>query len=249
MKTLLITGATSGIGLALAHHAAKCGYKVLACGRNQSALDKLEEIVNIDTLQFDVTNELETQEVLKQCEFDTAVLNAGTCEYVEVDKFEPAMFKRVFEPNFFGVVNCVNALLPSIKSGQSLVFVDSMARFLPFTQAQAYGASKAALYYFAKSLEVDLLDKGVTVQTVSPGFVKTPLTDKNEFDMPMLISAEQAAIDMLAAIEKGKRSIFFPTVFGLILRTFNILPANLKRKLAYSMRVKALQNLKEQEKV
>ncbi|GGW85703.1 SDR family NAD(P)-dependent oxidoreductase [Alteromonas halophila] len=238
MKKMLITGATSGIGKALAEHAAQQGYEVIACGRNQDALAELSAHDNITGCQFDVSDEAETRTTLSGQAFDIAVLNAGTCEYVDIDDFEPDMFRRVFEPNFFGVVNCVNGLLPNLNESKQLVIVDSMARLFPFTRSEAYGASKAALHYFTKSLEVDLERRGVCVQSVSPGFVETPLTDKNDFEMPMIISAEKAAKDLLTGIEKQRRSIFFPTLFGLILRTMHNLPAPLQRALSISMRDK-----------
>ena len=238
MKTILITGATSGIGKALAIHAAKEGYRVIACGRNKDALDELSSNSNIDACQFDVTDLEDARRALSAVKFDIAVLNAGTCEYVDIDNFEPDMFRRVFQPNFFGVVNCVDALLPKLQQGDKLVIVDSMARLLPFTKSQAYGASKAALHYFTKSLEVDLHHKGIKVQAVSPGFVETPLTDKNDFEMPMKISAEEAAQAMLAGIENDKQTVFFPRIFGFILRFLHILPTMLQKRISLSMRKK-----------
>lgn len=236
MKRILITGATSGIGKALAEYAASCNYQVIACGRNKDALDTLGKHANIETCRFDVTSLEDTRSALQSIECDIAVLNAGTCEYVDVDDFEPDMFRRVFEPNFFGVINCVDALLPKMKQGSKIVIVDSMARLLPFTRSQAYGASKAALHYFTKSLEVDLHHKGVHVQAVSPGFVETPLTDKNDFEMPMKISSVDAAKAMLKGIESAKQTVFFPRVFGLILRLMNILPTPVKKRLSLAMR-------------
>ena len=238
MKTILITGATSGIGKALAIHAAKEGYRVIACGRNKDALNELSSNSSIDACQFDVTDLDDARRALATVKFDIAVLNAGTCEYVDIDNFEPDMFRRVFEPNFFGVVNCVDALLPKLQQGDKLVIVDSMARLLPFTKSQAYGASKAALHYFTKSLEVDLHHKGIKVQAVSPGFVETPLTDKNDFEMPMKISAEEAAKAMLAGIENDKQTVFFPRIFGLVLRFLHILPTMLQKRISLSMRKK-----------
>ena len=91
-------------------------------------------------------------------------------------------------------------------------------------------------HYFTKSLEVDLHDRGVKVQAVSPGFVETPLTDKNDFDMPMKITAEEAARSMLEGIEGNKRTIFFPKMFGYILRFMNLLPSGLQTRLSLSMR-------------
>lgn len=238
MKTLLITGATSGIGKALAEHAANSGYNVIACGRNKNVLDSLSEHPNIQACQFDVTSLEDTREALRTQTFDVAILNAGTCEYVDVDDFEPDMFRRVFEPNFFGVVHCVDAILPILKKGNKVVIVDSMARLLPFTRSQAYGASKAALHYFTKSLEVDLHDKGIDVQAVSPGFVETPLTDKNDFEMPMKITASEAAKAMLKGIESNKQTVFFPRLFGIILRFMHILPTPIQKRLSLAMREK-----------
>lgn len=238
MTTILVTGATSGIGEAFTKHAASQGYRIIACGRNQDKLDELAKDNNISPLQFDVSNKEATAEALAGCHFDIAVLNAGTCEYVDIDEFEPELFRRVFEANFFGVVNCVNGLLPNLTKGSKLVIVDSMARLFPFTRSEAYGASKAALHYFTKSLEIDLEKKGVKVQSVSPGFVETPLTDQNDFDMPMIIKAERAAKDLLTGIEKNRQSIFFPTVFGWIMRFLHILPVPLQRKLSLLMRDK-----------
>ncbi len=238
MTTMLITGATSGIGEALAQHAADQGYQIIACGRNQDKLDELSHHDNISPLQFDVSDKNATYNALSTCDFDIAVLNAGTCEYVDIEEFETEMFRRVFEANFFGVVNCVNGLLPKLNKGKKLVIVDSMARLLPFTRTEAYGSSKAALHYFTKSLEVDLWDKGVKVQAVSPGFVETPLTDKNDFDMPMMIKVDRAAKDLLHGIEKNHQTIFFPTVFGWIMRFMHILPTAVQRRLSLSMRNK-----------
>lgn len=132
-KTILITGATSGIGEALCQLAASRDYKVIACGRNVDKLNELKKINNVETLQFDVTDELSTRKALSQINCDIAVLNAGTCEYVDVDAIEPAMFHRVFEPNFFGVVNCVAALKSSLMAGDQLVIIDSLARLLPLS--------------------------------------------------------------------------------------------------------------------
>ncbi len=238
MTTMLITGATSGIGYALAQRAVEDGYQVIACGRNQDKLDELSRHSHITSLQFDVSDAEATAEALKEARYDIAVLNAGTCEYVDIDEYDPEMFRRVFEANFFGVVNCVNGLLPTLRKGKKLVIVDSMARLFPFTRSEAYGSSKAALHYFTKSLEVDLWDRGVKVQSVSPGFVETPLTEQNDFDMPMMIKVEKAAEELLHGIKKNRQSIFFPTRFGLIMRFLHILPVPLQRKLSLTMRNK-----------
>jgi short-subunit dehydrogenase len=238
MKRILITGATSGIGEALAQHAAKHGHHVIACGRNEDKLNELSKSENITTCRFDATNPEQTKDVLQNIDFDIAVINAGTCEYVDVKNVEPDMFRRVFEINVFGAVNVVTSLLKTAKRGDKIVFVDSLARLLPFTRSQAYGGSKAALHYIAKSFEVDLASSGIQVQTVSPGFVKTPLTDKNDFQMPMAISAHRAAEYMLSGILSDKSNVYFPKRFSAFIRFLNFLPEFVQRKLCISMRSK-----------
>ncbi len=239
MKTILITGATSGIGKALATLCASRGYHVIACGRNEKVLKDLEKIQNVKTLKFDVTDIQQSQSILGNVKPDIAVLNAGVCEYVDVENFEAEMFQRVFSANFFGIVNSISGLLPNMRSGSQIVVVDSLARLLPFTRSQAYGASKAAVHYLTKSLEVDLAKKNIRVQSVSPGFVETPLTDKNDFEMPTKITVEEAVEDMLDGIESSKSSIYFPMGFSLLLRFLSILPSKIKVALSKKIKNKA----------
>jgi NAD(P)-dependent dehydrogenase (short-subunit alcohol dehydrogenase family) len=236
MKRLLVTGATSGIGEAVALLAAKNGYVVIACGRNKDKLAILEQQPNISTCQFDVTDLQATKTALAEVECDIVLLNAGTCEYVDVNAIDAAMFQRVFDANVFGVVNVIEALSPKLVAGNKLVFVDSLARLLPFARSQAYGASKAALHYMAKSFAVDFAAKGIQVQTISPGFVKTPLTDKNDFPMPMSIEVEEAAQDILNGLASRQASVYFPTRFSLLLRCLDALPEFIQHKLCLSMR-------------
>jgi len=236
MATILITGATSGLGEALLKEACANGHAVIACGRNQDKLNELQNIDNVTTIKFDASDEAATNKALAGVKCDIAVLNAGTCEYVDINNIEPDMFRRVFDINVFGTVNVASALLPSLQRGNKLVFVDSMARLLPFTRSQAYGASKAALHYACKSFEVDLKSKGIAVQSMSPGFVKTPLTEKNDFPMPMAITAEQAAQYMLKGILSNKSAVYFPRRFGTIIRFLNFLPEAVQHKICISMR-------------
>ncbi len=236
MTTILITGATSGLGEALAREASEQGHMVIACGRNENKLDELSKLSNVSTLQFDVTNEQQTRTALEKVNIDIAVLNAGTCEYVDIRQVEPDMFRRVFDINVFGVINVVAALLPNLKKGNKLVFVDSLARMLPFTRSQAYGASKAALNYACKSFEVDLSNKQIDVQSMSPGFVKTPLTEKNDFPMPMAITSEEAAKYMLSGIFSNRSSVYFPRRFSWMIRLLNLMPEFIQRKICVSMR-------------
>ncbi|RUO79252.1 SDR family NAD(P)-dependent oxidoreductase [Pseudidiomarina taiwanensis] len=227
MKRILITGATSGIGKQLAIDYAKLGNEVIACGRNQKALDELVEIGagRISACQLDVSNAEQTRAALAdKTGLDIVILSAGVCEYLDVEQFEAALFERVFEVNIFGAMRCVEAVLPNLAAGSHLVLVGSTARLLPFTRAQAYGGSKAALSYIANSLQVDLAERGIRVQTVSPGFVETPMTDANDFEMPMRVTVDDASKAIRRGIEKNRTDIAFPRVFATVLKLLSLLP-------------------------
>ena len=236
---ILITGATSGIGYQLAQDYAKQGHTVIACGRNQEALDELADIDrdNIQTLRFDITDIENTKQALADIErVDLAILSAGMCEYLDVKQFDAGMFERVFRVNVFGTMNTVEALLPLMPEGSKLVIVGSLARLLPFTKAQAYGGSKAAIQYITRTLEVDLKEAyGIDVLGVSPGFVKTPMTDANDFEMPMRVSVEFASKAIRKGIEKGKRDIGFPALFSGMLRVMSLLPQGMQIALSRRM--------------
>lgn len=237
MKDILITGASSGIGRATALAAADAGWRVIACGRNQERLDALsEEQAEIQTLAFDVADVEDCRRALGDVSPDVVLLNAGTCEYVDIDNWDVDLFRRVFDANVFGVVNCLDPLLPNLERGSQLVIVDSMARLLPFTRSQAYGSSKAAVFYLAKTLEVDLKDRGIRVQSISPGFVDTPLTEQNDFAMPMQVSAEDAAKSIMQCITRKTRNGYFPTVFATIVRALSLLPMPLQTALCGRLR-------------
>lgn len=170
---------------------------------------------------------------------DICIICAGHCEYLDdVENIDLAMFQRVFETNFFGALRTVQVALPVMQSASAqgyaqgedtarkplFVFISSLASVVPFPRAEAYGASKAALGYFAESLRLDLLDKGVDVLLVDPGFVKTPMTDKNDFDMPFLMETEEAASRIVRAIEKRAMYCSFPRRLAWPLRFFSSVP-------------------------
>ncbi|PSW15850.1 short-chain dehydrogenase [Photobacterium rosenbergii] len=230
-KKVLITGASSGIGKQLAIDYAKNGWSVLGCGQNKERLLALsEENGNITTVNFDVTDNQDVQQMLSALDEipDLIILNAGTCEYIEHGHVDVALFRRVYEVNIFGLLNCIEALQSSFNENTHLVIIGSTASYLPLPRAEAYGSSKAAIAYIANTLAIDLENKGVTVSLVSPGFVKTPLTDKNDFAMPMLMSPEFASEKIRNGIEAKKKEIHFPLKFSLFLKFIALLPLRLQ---------------------
>ncbi|TRW49844.1 SDR family NAD(P)-dependent oxidoreductase [Aliidiomarina halalkaliphila] len=243
---ILITGATSGIGRQLVEDYTKSGADVVACGRNLEKLAGVKDDCKahqgkVLTLAFDVTDRAQTTRVLsdflREQEITVAILNAGVCEYIDDPlHFDAALVERVFAANFFGVVYCLQALLARMPVSSKIAIVDSMARQFPFVRAEAYGASKAAIHYFARSLQADIGQNGVQVITISPGFVKTPLTDKNDFEMPMRVSVEHASLAIRRGIAKGKSHIAFPRLFGGILSLLERLPRGIQNYLATRMK-------------
>ncbi|MDX1588827.1 MAG: SDR family NAD(P)-dependent oxidoreductase [Oleiphilaceae bacterium] len=246
-RTVWLTGATSGIGLSVLEMLVAQGHRVIATGRSRDRLDELARRHNglVIPLPGDTTSDEDCArmgEFLSQQEsLDWAILNAGTCEYMDVADFDAEMVARVMNTNVVGSARSVQAALPalraSVKQGRApmLALVSSSAWWFPFTRAEAYGASKAALTYFGQSLRADLKAENITVSVVSPGFVKTPLTDQNDFPMPFLISAEDAAERIVSGLAKGRREIQFPKRFTLTLKLMGLLPQWLTDALAASM--------------
>jgi len=229
VPVILLTGATSGIGEALCIKYAALGWLVIACGRNTVKLATLAEIPNVSTLQIELDDAAEVKDKLSELPpLDLVILNAGTCEYIDDAKhFDGQLFSRVIQTNLISVGYCLEALLPSMKKGSQLALVGSSASFLPFSRAQAYGASKAGIAYLANCLAIDLETEGIDVSLIRPGFVKTPLTDKNDFNMPMTISSEQAANYIIKGLSNRTFDIHFPKKFTFILKVLSCLPTRL----------------------
>ncbi|MBO9491177.1 SDR family NAD(P)-dependent oxidoreductase [Endozoicomonas sp. G2_1] len=237
---VMITGASSGIGKALALHYAANNYQVIACGRNQDRLAELEnKSANITTASFDVTDKQALYEHADNCQTtpDIIILNAGDCEYIDDARhFDGDLFERVIQINLIAIGHLIATWLPKLKPGSQLVLVGSSVTLLPLSRAEAYGASKAALAYLAQTLSIDLYDKSIDISLVSPGFVKTPLTDKNDFPMPFLLTPEQAAQRIAAGVSKRQFNIVFPKRLTWLLRLFNALPFSWWRKISQKLR-------------
>ncbi|AKG68533.1 Serine 3-dehydrogenase [Serratia fonticola] len=236
MMTVLITGASSGIGAGLAKSWADDGCQVIACGRDRARLEALQQYSpNITLRVFDMTDREACHLALADCTADLIVLCAGTCEYLEQGVVDAALVERVMSTNFQGPVNCLAALQTQLLPGSRVALVSSMAHWLPFPRAEAYGASKAALTWFANSLRLDWEHKGIAVTVVSPGFVDTPLTRKNDFPMPGQVSVDDAVKAIRHGLAKGKKHIAFPTGFSLVMKLLSGLPNFLQRRLLRRM--------------
>ncbi|SHO57278.1 SDR family NAD(P)-dependent oxidoreductase [Vibrio quintilis] len=232
MKTVLITGATSGIGQQLAADYAQDGWSVVACGRNEQRLEALKEShPGIRTLRFDVTQLQEAEAAFAQLSFvpDLWILNAGDCEYIDDGQIDSELCRRVMNVNFFGVLHCLQAAQRYLRSGNHVAVVSSVASVVPLPRSEAYGASKAALDYFLSALQLDWHHKDIDISLISPGFVDTPLTQKNTFAMPMCISVQDASKAIRMALAKRKSRIYFPRLFTGMLRLIRLLPHDIQQ--------------------
>ena len=241
--TCLITGASSGIGRQLALHYANNGWTVYAVARSKDKLDELAKNERINALPLDLTDNNAIKHAATQLQQDGVVidlllLNAGTCEYVDADDLDLDAFERTFAINFHAVVAATKYFMPLLKASLNpqLAIVSSMAHFFPFTRAEAYGASKAAVSYFVDSLRVDLAESDISVHLIEPGFVDTPLTQKNDFAMPFLVSVEQAADRIYTGLAAGQSRIRFPRRLSVMLKLLSLLPYNLRNNVAQRMK-------------
>lgn len=231
---ILITGATSGIGQQLALDYVAQGDEVIVCGRNQQVLDELQaRSPLLHSLALDVTNLKQCIKAFGQLPFvpDIWIFNAGVCEYIDNGELDSGLIKRVMDVNFFGVVHCLEAMIPYQAQGQQVVVVSSIAGELALPRAEAYGASKAAISYLTQALALDWERRGIALSLVMPGFVATPLTQKNTFSMPMMISVNEASQQIRQQLREGKRFIYLPKRFTTLLRLVAMLPYRWQQKL------------------
>ncbi|APE31109.1 short-chain dehydrogenase [Halomonas aestuarii] len=246
-QRIWLTGATSGIGRALAERLLEQGHRVALSARSESALGELAAgHDNALLLPLDVADRQAVRQAGERLGeafggLDLAILNAGTCEYLDVRDFDVDLVERVFAPNFFGAVYCIDAALPLLRRARAegghplLAATSSAAAYLPLPRAEAYGASKAALSHFLESLRLDLTSEGIGVSLIHPGFVKTPLTDLNDFPMPMRVTVDEAAETILGGLERRRLDIHFPRRFTLLVRLMGILPPGLRHRLGLRM--------------
>ena len=234
MSRIWLTGASSGIGAALASQLLEQGHRLALSARQVAPLQALATRYEDQVLVLpgDLTDPAQVADICRTIDarwgaLDLVILNAGTCEYLEPGHFDTRLVERVLTTNLLGTSHCLEAALPLLRRGQRphLVGVCSAVTWLALPRAGAYGASKAALRYLFESLRIDLAAEGIDVTLVSPGFVDTPLTRRNDFPMPMRWSAQRAARHITQRLPARPLDIAFPWFFAFVLRSLGRLPA------------------------
>jgi short-subunit dehydrogenase len=238
MKSIFITGATSGIGLALAKLYAKQGWRVGVMGRDGTKIsDWLKSEKNVEFFEVDVTNREDVKKAVanfsSRTGIDIIVANAGIA-YKHKSKMPDFDYSiKIVHVNLLGVMYTVEAALPFMVKQNSghIVLVSSIAGYNGLPGVSIYGATKAAVTSMGESLALDMKKFNIHTTVICPGFINTPLTQVNPHPMPFMISAELAAQKIQYAIVKKKPLYCFPFVFTTIVRFLGILPRCIYRYL------------------
>lgn len=228
-KTYWLVGASEGLGQALARRMSKAGTHLVLSARNEDALKALAADLpgRSLVLPMDVTDPESVAAAAAQLgRIDGVVFLAGVYWPMKATEWDADKAAQMIDVNVNGAIRTVGAALPQMlaRGGGHIVLTGSLSAYRGLPGAIGYGASKAAIMSLAESMHCDLHQTGVDVQLVNPGFVRTRLTDKNDFKMPFLMEPEKAAKAMLAHMETDKFAVDFPWLFSTVFRLSRFLP-------------------------
>ncbi|HSG03919.1 MAG TPA: SDR family NAD(P)-dependent oxidoreductase [Marinobacterium sp.] len=238
MERIWITGGGTGIGRELALAYAQRGSRVWISGRR---LEVLQEVANeargysgeVHCAPLDVTDSSACEQVWSTIldesgGVERVILNAGDHREMPVEAFSQQTMEHLINVNLFGVTRLIEQVLPwMLQQGGQLAIVASLAGYRGLPLAAAYGASKAALINMTEAMRAELEGGPVDLRLINPGFVRTPLTDRNQFEMPSLIDADVAAQRIISGLDGKCFEIRFPTMFAATLRLLSMLPYRL----------------------
>jgi short-subunit dehydrogenase len=226
-----ITGASTGIGAATAHELAKRGHQLFLTARSA---DKLAGLPG-EAKPGDVTDRDAMRRIAEEiAPLDIALLNAGTYAPVTPETFGADLVRSHVEVNVMGTVHCIESVLPEMlrRRAGRIAVVASVTGFAALPRAEAYGATKAFLISMCDSLRADLDGSGVAVTVINPGFVRTPLTEQNDFKMLFLMDADKAARIIADGLARGKPEISFPLRMALAMKLLGSVPGPVARRYA-----------------
>jgi len=238
--TAVITGASSGIGRELAARYSKTATKLYLIARRGDALNELasqlfDNKASIKTLAVDITDfqalRSVCQDICDECEsVDLVIANAGISSEHKAELYNFWDFKKIIDTNLLGIAAIFDIFANKmiVQGGGKLVAVSSLASFVAFPTTAVYSASKRAVNSFLDSMRLLLAPKNIKVINIQPGFIKTPLTDKNGFKMPFLMEIEDATDKIVKAIERNKKEYAFPFLFSLAAKNISRLPVSVR---------------------
>ncbi|MFZ1900229.1 MAG: SDR family NAD(P)-dependent oxidoreductase [Azonexus sp.] len=227
-KRVWLVGASSGIGAALAGELARLGARVALSARSVDKLRALD-IPDALLLPCDATDTASLAGAHASLlaawrGVDLVIYLAGDYVPMRTGDFDLAVAEKVITVNFNGGMRLAATVLPDLQAGGGIAFVASVAGYRGLPKALAYGPGKAALIHFAECLHLDLAPQGIGVWVINPGFVATPLTAKNDFAMPALLTPEQAALATVDGLKTGKFEIHYPKRFTRVMKLLALLP-------------------------
>lgn len=236
-KRVWIVGASTGIGAALADALHSRQAKVAISARSA---DKLNAMVTrfgasraislpLDITKVETIKAAEQELVEAWGGYDLVVFMAGDYNAMRAWEIDLEVAKKMIDVNWGGFMNGLSVVIPRFMQAKSggIALVSSVAGYRGLPKSLIYGPTKAALINLAETMYIDLKEKGFDVYLICPGFVKTPMTDKNDFEMPSLITPEAAALEIINGFEKGKFEIHFPKRFTNMLKILRHLPYSL----------------------
>jgi len=236
---ILITGASSGIGAELARQYASLDNELVLLARREQKLQILHDNLkdkcrNIELIVADVTDFKVLQEKIEAMgEVDMVILNAGVSLGHSSDKIPTIEeFQNLYNVNVVSNHAILEVLLPKFKAKKSgkIVFISSLASLFSMPSSKVYSSSKRALNAYAEGVRFKYKKDGIKVLTILPGFIKSELTDKNKFKMPLILDTQTGVSKIKNAIEKNKEFYAFPLRFYMIIYLMNLLPSYLKEK-------------------
>ncbi len=239
-KVIWITGASTGIGKAIAIKFSKNGWNVAISARRLELLEEIsKQNQNVFSFPLDVTNKDNCHKVFSEIKnklgkIDLCVFSTGTWDPKKEKEIDVEQIENVMKVNFFGTLNSIKSVEKYFKDlGEGHIsIVSSIAGYRGLPNSTGYGPSKSALNNLAESLYFDFKRYGVRVSLISPGFIKTPMTDKNDFKMPFLKTTEYAADKIYEGLVNSNAfEIHFPKQLTLVLKFLKILPNWLYLKL------------------
>jgi len=235
-KNVWIIGASSGIGLALAHELARGGARLALSARQADALDALKSVLGAQHGVFpldvtDVTAFAKTAADVKNVfgRLDHVINLAAIYTPSSLAEMDLIEARRIVDINLMGTLNTLQSVLPILRAqgGGQIALCGSVAGYRGLPNAQPYAATKAAVISLAETARLEEAKNGIDVRVINPGFVRTPMTDKNSFSMPMMVSPEKAAIAIADGLLSSSFEIHFPKRFTWLMKFLKILPDTL----------------------